>query len=168
MLVIGDPAHKQKWNAFTKMPPKLSLTVDTISIQGERRLTYCGPVMRHGVMVMMTSSNGNIFRVTGHLCGEFTGLRWIHRTKASDAGLWFFSLICALNKQLSKQSRSWWFETPSRSVWRHCNVLDHHCFRQWLVAVLASRHCLNQWRLVVNLILSNKVQWNFDKIQQFY
>ena len=37
---------------------------------------------------MMTSSNGNIFRVTGHLCGEFTGLRWIPRTKASDAELW--------------------------------------------------------------------------------
>ena len=35
----------------------------------------------------MTSSNGNIFRVTGHLCGEFTGLRWIPRTKASDAEL---------------------------------------------------------------------------------
>ena len=34
---------------------------------------------------MMTSSNGNIFRVTGHLCGEFTGLRWIPRTKASGA-----------------------------------------------------------------------------------
>ena len=39
---------------------------------------------------MMTSSNGNIFRVTGHLCGEFTGLRWIPRTKASDAELWWF------------------------------------------------------------------------------
>ena len=26
---------------------------------------------------MMTSSNGNNFRVTGHLCGEFTGPRWI-------------------------------------------------------------------------------------------
>ena len=25
------------------------------------------------VLHMMTSSNGNIFRVTGHLCGEFTG-----------------------------------------------------------------------------------------------
>ena len=24
-------------------------------------------------IIMMTSSNGNIFRVTGHLCGEFTG-----------------------------------------------------------------------------------------------
>ena len=34
---------------------------------------------------MMTSSNGNIFRVTGHLCGEFTGPRWIPHTKACDA-----------------------------------------------------------------------------------
>ena len=42
----------------------------------------------------MTSSNGNIFRVTGHLCGEFTGPRWIPRTKASDAELLMFSLIC--------------------------------------------------------------------------
>ena len=39
---------------------------------------------------MMTSSNGNIFRVTGHLCGEFTGPRWIPRTKASDAKLLCF------------------------------------------------------------------------------
>ena len=42
---------------------------------------------------MMTSSNGNIFRVTGHLCGEFTGPQWIHK------GQWrrtlVFSLICA-------------------------------------------------------------------------
>ena len=28
-------------------------------------------------MHMMTSWNGNIFRVTGHLCGELTGPRWI-------------------------------------------------------------------------------------------
>ena len=33
-------------------------------------------------------SNGNIFRVTGHLCGEFTGPRWIPHTKTSDAELW--------------------------------------------------------------------------------
>ena len=33
---------------------------------------------------MMTSSNGNIFRITGPLCGEFTGHRWIPLTKASD------------------------------------------------------------------------------------
>ena len=43
--------------------------------------------------IMMTSSNGNNFRVTGLFCGEFTGHRWIHLTKASDAVLWCF-LIC--------------------------------------------------------------------------
>ena len=38
----------------------------------------------------MTSSNVNIFHVTGPLCGEFTGHRWIPLTKASDAQLWHF------------------------------------------------------------------------------
>ena len=41
------------------------------------------------VCLMMTSSNGNILRVTGHLCEEFTGHRWIPH-KASDAELWCF------------------------------------------------------------------------------
>ena len=43
--------------------------------------------------IMMTSSNGKIFRVTGPLCGEFTGLRWIPLTNASDAELWSASWI---------------------------------------------------------------------------
>ena len=42
-------------------------------------------------------SNGNIFRVTGPLCGEFIGHRWIPLTKASDTELWY-SLICARTK----------------------------------------------------------------------
>ena len=39
---------------------------------------------------MMTSSNGNIFRVTRSLCGEFAGHWWIPFTKASDAELCWF------------------------------------------------------------------------------
>ena len=39
---------------------------------------------------MRMPSNGNIFRVTGLLCGEFTGHPLIPRTKASDAELWCF------------------------------------------------------------------------------
>ena len=39
-------------------------------------------------LYIMTSSNGNIFRVTGPLCREFTGHRWIPPQKA------MFSLIC--------------------------------------------------------------------------
>ena len=56
--------------------------------------------MTHGTtdshsLIMKTSSNGNLFRVTGHLYGEFTGHRWSPRTKASDAELWCFFFICA-------------------------------------------------------------------------
>ena len=68
---------------------------------------------------MLTSSNGLIFRVTGPLCGEFTGHRWILVTKASDAELWCFFYL-RLSKHLSKQSRRRWFETPSRPLLRHC------------------------------------------------
>ena len=32
----------------------------------------------------------------------------------------FFGL--PLNERLNKQSWRWWFETPSRPLWRHCNV----------------------------------------------
>ena len=38
----------------------------------------------------MTLSNGNILRVTDLLCGGFICHRWIPRTKASDAELWWF------------------------------------------------------------------------------
>ena len=43
---------------------------------------------------MMTSSNGNIFRVTGPLCGEFTGHRWIPHHKGQWRGALMLSLIC--------------------------------------------------------------------------
>ena len=41
-------------------------------------------------LAMMTSCDGNIIRVTGLLCGEFTGHHWIPRTKASDALMLLF------------------------------------------------------------------------------
>ena len=48
------------------------------------------PYIMFLLQIMMTSSNGYIFRVTCPLCGEFTGDRWIPSTKASDAELWCF------------------------------------------------------------------------------
>ena len=74
-----------------------------------------------GDKFMMTSSNGNSFRVAGHLCGEFIGLRWIPAqrpvTRSFDV---FFDL--RLKERFSKQSWGWWFETSSRPLWRHRNV----------------------------------------------
>ena len=72
------------------------------------------------IAIMMTSSNGNIFRVTGPLCGEFTGPGEFPTqrpvTRSFDV---FFDL--RLNKRLSKQPWGWWFDTPSWSLWRQCN-----------------------------------------------
>ena len=70
--------------------------------------------------VMMMSSNGNIFRVTGPSCREFTGHQWIPHTEASDTELDVFFELCR-NNRLSKQSLGRWFETPSHSLWHHCN-----------------------------------------------
>ena len=71
---------------------------------------------------MMTSSKGNIFRVTVPLCGEFTGPGEFpaQRPVTRSFGV-FFDLH--LNKRLSKQPPGWWFETSLWSLWRHCNVL---------------------------------------------
>ena len=85
----------------------------------------------------MTSSNGNIFRVTGPLCGEFTGPGEFHTQRPVTQSFWFFFDL-RLNKRLSKQPWGWWFETPSWSLWRQCNECDllifmiqdcnHDCF----------------------------------------
>ena len=68
---------------------------------------------------MMTSSNGSIFRVTGHLCGELAGEFLAQRPLTGSFDV-FFDL--GLNKLLSKQWWGWWFETTSRPLWRHCNA----------------------------------------------
>ena len=71
--------------------------------------------------LMMTSSNGNTFRVTGPLCGEFTDDRWIALTKASDAELWCF-LWSALLMRLAffKIHRAW----RRRQAWLNIHVLQ--------------------------------------------
>ena len=93
------------------------------------RQTYIAMV---GCMIsMVTSSNGNIFRVTGHLCGEFTGPRWIPRKKVTRSSDVFFDL--RLNKRWSKQSWGWWFKTQSCPLWRHRN--EDYSFQLWVSVV---------------------------------
>ena len=52
------------------------------------------------------------------LLAHCTGYSPVTLTKPSDAELWWCLLYMLLNKLLSKQSRRWWFETPSRPLWR--------------------------------------------------
>ena len=75
--------------------------------------------------LVLPQNYGNIFRVTVPLWREFTGHRWIPLTKASDVELWCF-LWSVPEQTLSKQSKRWWYETSSRSLWRHCNGASIH------------------------------------------
>ena len=106
-------------------------------------LRFCS-VRPHVLCAMMTSSNGNIFRVTGHLCGEFTGPRWIPCTKASDAEFWCF-LWSVSELRLSKQPWGWWFETLSWSLWRHCNGNTWHWCTDFARSLLLQRP---QWLFI--------------------
>ena len=114
---------------------------------------YSGKTRSETRQFMMTSSNGNIFRVTGLLCGDspVTGEFPSQRPVTQSFDVFFY---LRLNKQQSKQSWSWWFETPSRPLWRHCNVDD-----------LAS--CLTRLSSVVVLINSltpGRCPRNFDRL----
>ena len=80
----------------------------------------------HDSCSMMTSSNGNIFRVTGLMWGESTGDRWIPLVKASDAEFWYF--LCSAHEQTVEQT----IETPmildAIALIIHCNALGKIIF----------------------------------------
>ena len=61
----------------------------------------------------MTSYKGNVFWITGPLCGEFAGHQWIPLIKNINAGRWCFPFMLAgLNKLLNKHLRGQWSEMP--------------------------------------------------------
>ena len=89
---------------------------------------------------MMTSSNGNIFHVTGPLQRQVT--------RSFDI---FFDL--RPNKRLCKQSRGWWFETSSCSLWRHCNAQGEHGM---IRAIESEGSCNSQTAGKVGLTLAQR------------
>ena len=96
--------------------------------------------LRHQIflIIMMTSSNGNIFRVSGRLCGEFAGPGEFPTQRPVTRSFYvFFDL--RLNRRLSKQPWGWWFETPSWPLWRQCNVQMNHVLAllEWLTVLIS-------------------------------
>ena len=88
--------------------------------------------------IMMTPSNENIFRVTclcagnSPVTGEFPSQRPV--TRSFD----IFSDL-RLSKRLSKQSKHRWFETQSRSLWRHSN--DSYSVPYWISYDFNESYC---------------------------
>ena len=100
---------------------------------------------------MMTSSNGNLFHVTGPLWREFTSDRWIPLTKASDAEPWCF--LWSAPEQTVEQT----IETPL--IWD--GDLRHHrnVMFAWISAVNWPSSAFEltlfplQWITLLNLVL---------------
>ena len=67
---------------------------------------------------MTTSSNGNILRVTGLLCGEFTNHRWIPRTKPATRSI-DVSLICTWTNSWANNEDA----GDLRRLRAHCDVI---------------------------------------------
>ena len=118
---------------------------------------------------------GNIFRVTAHLWGEFTGHWWIPRThKGQWRGAFMFSLICAwinvwVNNREPRALRRHrahydamvmpiWDATKHRGHhygiilnWEHCNIIINICIMGLWAGSISSlqvnsrRQFLNYW-----------------------
>ena len=78
---------KCHWNMY-RTPSKCRWSIYRTSRKRRGTLRIVHKVERSSPTVNMLSSNGNIFHVTGPLCGEFIGHWWIPLTKASE--LWCF------------------------------------------------------------------------------
>ena len=89
---------------------------------------YC-VISLNQVALMMASCNRNIFRFTG-LCegnppvsGGFPSQRPVKRS----FGVFFVCLFVCLSapeQTTEKTIETLWFKTPSRSLWRHSNVIS--------------------------------------------
>ena len=97
------------------------------------------PIVATPYKGMMISSNGNISALLALCVGnspvtsEFPSQRPVMRS--FDV---FFDL--RLNKPLGKQSWGWWFETSSRSLWRHCNGFRVLLHIKWFALQLIRVH----------------------------
>ena len=76
--------------------------------------TWCREMETFSALLALCAGNSPV-------TGEFPSQRPV--TRSFDV---FFDLC--LNNRLSKQWWGWWFETPSQTLWRHCNV---RCLQQW-------------------------------------
>ena len=118
------------------------------------------------VCIMMTSSNGNISALlaicagTSPVRGEFPAQRPVGRS---------FDVLfdLRLNKQLSKQSWCWRFETLSRLLWRHRDdYFGMYSTTVYIAALLACFGCfLNciieaEWTWFVNVLPPNVSIYN--------
>ena len=86
-----------------------------------------------------------------HFLRYWPFVRGIHRSpvnsqhKGQWRRAWMFFFYLRLIKRLSKQSWGWCSETPSRSLWRHCNDVHGLGVMSCIIVVILSVVCRFMW-----------------------
>ena len=105
-------------------------------------------------------------------------VRGIHRSPVNSPhkGQWrgafdvFFDL--RLNKSLSNQSWGWWFETPSRSLWRHCNDwgMFHEHSTYWTRSGITRNHkeCFESFKTFLMFLSEKQINKNHTESGGIY
>ena len=140
---IKAPHHWPLCGEFTgsgEFPAQRASNAENVSISWRHRvLLYHSIVISEGVLSVQkyqsthhNRANWSIVEVVWWLCMMTSSILALRAGKSLVIGDFpaqrpvvrsfdvFFDL--RLNKRLHKQSWGWWFETPSRSLWRHCIV----------------------------------------------
>ena len=79
----------------------------------------------YSMSTMMTSSNGNIFCITGPLWGESTSHWWIPLTKASDTELGCFLWSGSEQTVMTKMHSVWKGLKTNCNITMYCSSLSH-------------------------------------------
>ena len=113
---IDHPVGLHSWRRNSVLSfcthPTISERLLLFTHQSHTAGPFCAPWWRH----QMETLSALLVLCVGNspVTGEFPSQRPVTR------GFDVFFNPC-MNKRLSKQSRRWWVETPSRWSWRHCN-----------------------------------------------
>ena len=110
-----DPTMKTKSKIYSTLAVSVATgvvyyTLMFVSCSGYSCTWWRHQVETFSVLLAFCAGNSSVI-------GEFPAQRPV--TRSFDV---FFDLC--LNERLNKQSLGWCFETPSRSLWRHCNELS--------------------------------------------
>ena len=121
--------HRYEWRhifyCYTIHPEIMNMVPILLCNCSMFRERWRSPISCRIALLMMTSSNGNIFRVTGHLCGEFTGLH-----KGQWRGALMFALICARINGWVNNIEAGDLRRYRAPLWRHRNEWRHilYCY----------------------------------------
>ena len=155
------------WNCKGEMPfcfPRSSIKFQGHTGQNITDFDPNWPFPDYRPVAAFKSLRFALFHITGHF---FRGIHRsrvnsLHKVPATRRFDVFFDL--RLNKWLNKQLWVWWFETPLRSLWRHCN--DKFEFP---VCIIKFSYEVDETIWSIGIIASdNDFKWRLNQLKAFY